>query len=313
MVTLTFGILKTFFDLSCPEVCIPHTLLSKNSYLFNQAQGSFNAYYELVGDWVFTYKGSKCALNPNGSLKDAKDIVFYNNPDDAVPISTPSSSAQPPTDAFSVLLQTGCKPVPLTAVRKKVVLQLSTPLSDNNMDIDTDHGAGQSDEAKDEDVPAPEDKPEDLQDTTIRAALSKRMLVNLKASTHFAEVSLHYARTFVVIKAIFNFTSHTAKPQTSPYTLEQLQLVRFNPYSSRQSTLNGSLAPKVPMFTKAGLLEYIMELIVGWMTSDNATNNDTTMKAVGQEIDPEGAKNIYLISQHTTSLTLLPPHLKLLS
>ncbi|KAG1890775.1 hypothetical protein F4604DRAFT_1672784 [Suillus subluteus] len=115
MVTLTFGILKTFFDLSCPEVRIPHTLLSDNAYLFNQAQGSFNAYYELVGDWVFAYKGNKCALNPDGSLKDAKDIVFYNDPDDAVPISAPSSSAQPPTDAFSVLLQTGRKPVPLTA------------------------------------------------------------------------------------------------------------------------------------------------------------------------------------------------------
>ncbi|KAG1805105.1 uncharacterized protein HD556DRAFT_1437268 [Suillus plorans] len=215
MVTLTFGILKTFFDLSCPEARIPHTLLSDNAYLFNQAQGSFNAYYELVGDWVFTYKGSKCALNPDGSLKDAKDIVFYNDPDDAVPISAPSSSAQPPTDAFSVLLQTGHKPVPLTAgarrsirtskpsarlrdsdnacsstsrkralssateqlVRKKVVLQLSAPLSDDDTDIDTDHGAGQSDEAEDEDVPAPEDEPEDepedLQDTTIRAALSK--------------------------------------------------------------------------------------------------------------------------------------------
>ncbi|KAG1745060.1 uncharacterized protein EDB91DRAFT_1246574 [Suillus paluster] len=114
MVTLTFGILKTFFDLSCPEVRIPHTLLSDKAYLSNQARGSVNAYYELVGDWVFTYKGSKCALNPDGSLKDAKDIVFYNDPDDAVPISTPSS-AQPPTDAFSVLLQTGRKPVPLTA------------------------------------------------------------------------------------------------------------------------------------------------------------------------------------------------------
>ncbi|KAG1848572.1 hypothetical protein F4604DRAFT_1593860 [Suillus subluteus] len=161
---------------------------------------------------------AQCALNPDGSLKDAEDIVFYNDPDDAVPISAPSS-AQPSTDAFSVLLQTGCKPVPLTAgarrsictskpsarlrdsdnacsstsrkralssateqlVRKKVVLQLSAPLSDNegshaagaDTDIDTDHGAGQSDEAEDEDVPAPEDEPEDLQDTTIRATLSK--------------------------------------------------------------------------------------------------------------------------------------------
>ncbi|KAG1739484.1 uncharacterized protein EDB91DRAFT_1082414 [Suillus paluster] len=59
MVTLTFGILKTFFDLSCPEVRIPHTLLSDKAYLSNQARGSVNAYYELVGDWVFTYKGSK--------------------------------------------------------------------------------------------------------------------------------------------------------------------------------------------------------------------------------------------------------------
>ncbi|KAG1903706.1 uncharacterized protein F5891DRAFT_906654, partial [Suillus fuscotomentosus] len=56
-----------------------------------------------------------CALNPDGSLKDAKDIIFYNDLDDAIPIPTPSSSAQPPTDAFSVLLQTGHKPVPLTA------------------------------------------------------------------------------------------------------------------------------------------------------------------------------------------------------
>ncbi|KAG2047002.1 hypothetical protein BDR06DRAFT_1014256 [Suillus hirtellus] len=305
MVTLTFSILKTFFDLSCPEVRIPHTLLFNNTYLFNQAQGSFNAYYELVGDWVFTYKGSKCARNPDRSLKDAKDIIFYNDPDDAVPISTPSSSAQPPTDTFSVLLQTGHKPVPLTAgaqcsictskpsaclhnsdnacsstshkhalssateqlVRKKVVLQLSTPLSDDNMDIDTDHGAGQSDEAEDEDVPAPEDKPEDkledLQDTTIQAALSKRMLVNLKASTHFAEVSLHYAHTFVshfqLYKSCCKAANITMHPQVVP-TGEVQSL-------SRQSTLDGSLAPKVPMFTKAGLLEYIMELIV---TEDEA-------------------------------------------
>ncbi|KAG2143742.1 uncharacterized protein EDB93DRAFT_1251794 [Suillus bovinus] len=144
---------------------------------------------------------AQCALNPDGSLKDAKDIVFYNNPEDAVLISAPSS-AQPattPTDASSVLLQTGHKLVPLIAgaqcsvhtskpsaclrdannacsstshkhalsnateqlVRKKVVLQLSAPLSD-------DEGSHVADEAEDEDVPAPEDKsedkPEDLQD-----------------------------------------------------------------------------------------------------------------------------------------------------
>jgi hypothetical protein len=89
-------------------------------------------------------------------------------------------------------------------LRKKVVLQLSAPLSDDNTDIDTDHGAGQLDEAEDEGVPAPEDvplaapedvpapedkpedKPEDLQDTTIRAALSK--------SEHSADVRTIFTR-----------------------------------------------------------------------------------------------------------------------
>ncbi|KAG1841094.1 hypothetical protein F4604DRAFT_1690469 [Suillus subluteus] len=222
MVTLTSGILEICIDFEfCPEAHIPHLLLS------NKAPGCFNAYG--FGDWLFAlfaHKRSKphqpCALNVDGSLKDTKDIIFYNDPDDTVPLSAPSS-AQPasststtPTglDAFSVLLQTGRKPVPLTAgsrrsirtskpsahlhdadkacsstsrkralssateqlVRKKVVLQLSAPLSDNesagaNTDIDTDlgaPGAGQSDEAEDEDAPdEPEDEPEDLLDTTL--------------------------------------------------------------------------------------------------------------------------------------------------
>ncbi|KAG2741698.1 hypothetical protein P692DRAFT_20668200, partial [Suillus brevipes Sb2] len=34
-----------------------------------------------------------CALNADGSLKDAKDIVFYHDPDDPNPI-VPTSSAQ---------------------------------------------------------------------------------------------------------------------------------------------------------------------------------------------------------------------------
>jgi hypothetical protein len=67
-----------------------------------------------------------CALNADGSLKDAKDIVFYNDPDDTIPLCAQSSSesAQPPLcttsaksapiDAFSVLLRAGCKLAPLT-------------------------------------------------------------------------------------------------------------------------------------------------------------------------------------------------------
>ncbi|KAG1904560.1 uncharacterized protein F5891DRAFT_1183985 [Suillus fuscotomentosus] len=45
-----------------------------------------------------------CALNPDGSLKDASDIKFYNDPDDDIPLpNVPSSS-----NTFPVLLKAGC-------------------------------------------------------------------------------------------------------------------------------------------------------------------------------------------------------------
>lgn len=187
-----------------------------------------------------------CALNADSSLKDAKDIVFYNDPDDIIPLGTPSS-AQPtlsttPTgsDAFSVLLKAGRKPAPVTAgarrsirtlkpsarlrdadnacshpsssnsstarkralssaterlVSKKVALQLSAPLSDDDdfhaagadTDTDTDPGTGHTghsesvedeDAPEDDDAPTAEDEPDDEpddepQDSNIRATLSK--------------------------------------------------------------------------------------------------------------------------------------------
>ncbi|KAG1729219.1 uncharacterized protein EDB91DRAFT_1311635 [Suillus paluster] len=110
MVTSTSGILKICIDVEfCSDARIPHPQLS------GKAQGSSDAYD--FGDLPFAFfahKGSK----PH---QDAKDIVFYHDPEDTVPLCAPSS-AQPtssttPTgsDAFSVLLKAGCKPAPLTA------------------------------------------------------------------------------------------------------------------------------------------------------------------------------------------------------
>ncbi|KAG1786949.1 uncharacterized protein HD556DRAFT_1449298 [Suillus plorans] len=68
-----------------------------------------------------------CAVNADGSLKDAKDIVFYHDPDDSVPLDTtssapqPSSSTNPPQDAFSMLLNTGRKPTPVTAGARRSI------------------------------------------------------------------------------------------------------------------------------------------------------------------------------------------------
>ncbi|KAG1896694.1 uncharacterized protein F5891DRAFT_1192798 [Suillus fuscotomentosus] len=143
-----------------------------------------------------------CALNANDSLKDTQDIIFSNDPDDTVPLSSAqaaqatSSTTPAGSDTFSMLLKAGHKPAPLTAgaqcsihtskpsahlcdadnacshpvsstrkcalsssvteqlVKKKVALQLSAPLSDDdgssymagaNMDNDTDPGAEDKD------------------------------------------------------------------------------------------------------------------------------------------------------------------------
>ncbi|KAG1857808.1 hypothetical protein F4604DRAFT_1685104 [Suillus subluteus] len=148
-----------------------------------------------------------CALNADSSLKDAKDIVFYNNldPIDTTPSARPSSSnPHPSKDAFSMLLQAGCKPVPdaenvysstgsmsqkcalsgtteLQLAQKKVV---SSPLSDDSLD-DSDAGndtnplesgtdqPGAEDEAEDEAEPECEDEVDDEAETTVQATLTK--------------------------------------------------------------------------------------------------------------------------------------------
>ncbi|KAG1894284.1 uncharacterized protein F5891DRAFT_985168 [Suillus fuscotomentosus] len=64
--------------------------------------------------------------------QDAKDIIFYHDPDDSVPLDTtlsapqPSSSTNPPQDAFSMLLNTGRKPTPVTAGARQSI-QTSKP------------------------------------------------------------------------------------------------------------------------------------------------------------------------------------------
>ncbi|KAG1893226.1 uncharacterized protein F5891DRAFT_986075 [Suillus fuscotomentosus] len=87
---------------------VQSTLSNLCSRLSNQAQGFSNAH---GGDWLFVLSSNKKS-NPH---QDAKDIVFYNDPDDTIPLCTQSSSESAPTDAFSVLLRAGCKPAPLTA------------------------------------------------------------------------------------------------------------------------------------------------------------------------------------------------------
>ncbi|KAG1835524.1 hypothetical protein EV424DRAFT_1531390 [Suillus variegatus] len=62
-----------------------------------------------------------CALNADGSLKDAADITFFNDPDNDVPLLNVPPSTQPLTstastrDAYSVLLKAGRTPATVAA------------------------------------------------------------------------------------------------------------------------------------------------------------------------------------------------------
>ncbi|KAG2068163.1 hypothetical protein BDR04DRAFT_1119906 [Suillus decipiens] len=151
---------------------------------------------------------------------------------------------------------------------KKVVLQLEAPLSDDDSshnDTDPASIAGQSDKDKlNEEMP--EDKPAD-KPISIEYANLARMLVNSKVSICFGEVSPHSACIFVTLLISISNKNHfqlykmcceavgiTMHPWAIPFGDDQCL--------SRQLTLDKILVPKVPMFTKEGLLEYIMELIV---------------------------------------------------
>ncbi|KAG1887876.1 hypothetical protein F4604DRAFT_1916749 [Suillus subluteus] len=55
-----------------------------------------------------------CALNADGTLKDASEIKFYNDPDDDVPLPQVPST-EPTRNAFSVLLNAGHTPATVAA------------------------------------------------------------------------------------------------------------------------------------------------------------------------------------------------------
>ncbi|KAG1901096.1 uncharacterized protein F5891DRAFT_1187795 [Suillus fuscotomentosus] len=267
-------------------------------------------------DWLFVLSSNKKS-NPH---QDARDIVFYNDPDDTIPLCAQSSSKSAPTDAFSVLLRAGCKPAPLTVgaqcsictskpsahlrdadnacshqasspstshkcaralssttteplVTKKVVLQLTAPLSDNDDShvpgADTDCDTNTND-APAKDQPEDEEEPEDA---ITRNMLSKKWVC--KPCKDASEPESKYTfwdgistlRThiccqknhFQLYKTHCEAAGITMHPRAVPTGEAQCL--------SRQSTLNSNLIPKPPMFSKAGLLKYIMELIV---TEDEA-------------------------------------------
>ncbi|KAG2116266.1 hypothetical protein DEU56DRAFT_761543 [Suillus clintonianus] len=87
-----------------------------------------------------------CALNADGSLKDAADITFFNDPDDDVPLPNVPPSTQPSTstastrDAYSVLLKAGRTPATVAAGSRRS----GRPLKPSARMRDADNACGLS-------------------------------------------------------------------------------------------------------------------------------------------------------------------------
>ncbi|KAG1779414.1 hypothetical protein EV702DRAFT_1043844 [Suillus placidus] len=283
-----------------------------------------------------------CALNADGSLKDASDITFFNDPDDDVPLPKVPPSTQPSTstastrDAYSVLLKAGHTPATVAAgsrrsgrhlkpsarmrdadnacglssssgtrkralssatdhpAPKKVAMRFFSPLDSEDKDKDKNVHPGES--SADELVPQPD--VEDLDDTDDAKSENGVATQTLSKNERTADVRTIFTRGpdgwvctlckdagepaqkhtfcggtstlrthivrhkkthFQVYKQRCDAASITMHPRAIPPGEEHL--------TATQTTLDGNLVAKPPMFTKEGLLEYIMELVV---TEDEA-------------------------------------------
>lgn len=97
-----------------------------------------------------------CAVGPDGKLLDEKDIDWYNDRDDELPIAPAASSSTSAQNAFSVLLARGGKPATVTAGSRRSnrpskpsakVLE-AKKLSRKRSTVDTDIDSGNEAPAK---------------------------------------------------------------------------------------------------------------------------------------------------------------------
>ncbi|KAG2034611.1 ribonuclease H-like domain-containing protein [Suillus americanus] len=241
MVSSTSGILEIHTDFGfCLEARILHPRLS------NKAQGSANGYAfgNISNLTFFTHKRSKLH-KPSACLRDTENVYSLMSQKHAI------SSANE--------IQPACK---------KVIPSLfdDDSLDDSNTGNNTDPLEPDTDQPEAEDESKPEDDAETedgAEPKAVQATLakSKRTLVNLRAGTYFEEESIHSALMLVAKKN--HFQLYKACCQAAGIVMHPCAIPADEDQAlSRQSTLDSILITKAPTFTKAGLLEYIMEFIV---------------------------------------------------
>ncbi|KAG2359367.1 hypothetical protein BDR07DRAFT_1488310 [Suillus spraguei] len=277
-----------------------------------------------------------CTLNADGTLKDASDIVFYNDPDDNTPLpQVPSTGST--RNAFSVLLKAGHSPATVTAGSrrsghpskpsaricdvdnacgllsssgtrkcalssamdrsapvKKVSTRILSPLDSDNEDIDIPSSAPDLVElSSDELIPQLDDDEEadnamsDNGGVTQTVPKSERtadvqtvftcipdvwVCTLCKAASepthkHTFRGGTSTLQTHIVCYKQTHFQVYKQRCDAACITMHSHAIPPDEDLTAMQQTLDTILVPKCPVFTKEGLLEYIMELIV---TEDEA-------------------------------------------
>ncbi|KAG2116263.1 hypothetical protein BD769DRAFT_1391141 [Suillus cothurnatus] len=261
-----------------PAVVLPWSG-SKLWFEPDQWSGFSNAH---GGDWLFDLSSNKKS-NPH---QDAKDIVFYNDPDDTIPLCAQSSSesAQPP------LCTTSAKSAPHRCLLSVTEGWMQTGTTDwmlVNLKASTPFGVV-SPHYTLIFVVVPTGEAQCLsRQSTLDSNLIPKLPIFSKAG---------------LLKYIWSLSSLKMRPlqlvdkqhSTGCSPMSALPLLKVD---SQVSMTFDSWTSMIgdPFFSITG--HYIWSLDdkpqqwelcykVGWMTSDNATNNDTAMKEVGHQINP---------------------------
>ncbi|KAJ7212844.1 hypothetical protein C8J57DRAFT_1227483 [Mycena rebaudengoi] len=203
----------------------------------------------------------QCAVGPDGKLLDAKTIVWYNDPDDAQPLPTAPTSTIP---SFFGPRRTGRVSVPSARVtdpdnaekgKRKAAAALPNPRStarsrsapSDTEETEHEEDVHMSDANTTEDGATEDGATEDGEEADEAEEEEDPMTAYLKTKA-FGEADLESLK----------------RPSKANATADA-QLIGLE----KQRTIDEfTTEVKIPAFTKAGLMDYICELIV---TTDEAS------------------------------------------
>ncbi|KAG0692109.1 hypothetical protein DFH29DRAFT_883076, partial [Suillus ampliporus] len=222
------------------------------------------------------------ACRTDSSLKDASEIEWYNDAKDDSPIAPPPPTYNGTLNSFIHRSGRAVKPtekIHETLAASTTSAKRSAPEPPQGVPapkrvfIGTSSQEQDDDNDDDDDAPALEDVTDDEEEDAKNAENEEAYRQMKKLGDQDRE----------------DLQSLPLRKVASTPTPRSVKMGG----GVSQASLDGSLIPKLPAFTKSGLMDYTVELIVtedelGWFTADNASNNDTAIEMVARSIDPNG-------------------------